>query len=255
MRDALPSAEPPPFLGERLWLDFVNTDATADGGARDAVGRGTSDVLAHFEGFLDWLQRAGSLDRDRAPGILRRADQQPAGAAAVLADARRVRTALRALAERGATVERVRLDALAEINRVLGRSAGTRRIDVRPDGRIIRNFAPVGDAFAGLMIPVVDSAADSLVTGELDRVRRCVGAHCTRVFHDGTKNGGRRWCDMATCGNRAKAARHRARHRPAPDRTPAATRPAVRPSVPPPVAPPAAPPALPPVMPPVMPPA
>ncbi|MFN5580933.1 CGNR zinc finger domain-containing protein [Gemmatimonas sp.] len=22
----------------------------------------------------------------------------------------------------------------------------------------------------------------------------------------------RRWCDMGTCGNRAKAARHRARH-------------------------------------------
>jgi predicted RNA-binding Zn ribbon-like protein len=31
------------------------------------------------------------------------------------------------------------------------------------------------------------------------------------VFFDGTKNGRRRWCDMGTCGNRAKAARHRAR--------------------------------------------
>jgi predicted RNA-binding Zn ribbon-like protein len=31
------------------------------------------------------------------------------------------------------------------------------------------------------------------------------------VFFDGTKNAARRWCDMATCGNRAKAARHRAR--------------------------------------------
>jgi predicted RNA-binding Zn ribbon-like protein len=29
------------------------------------------------------------------------------------------------------------------------------------------------------------------------------------VFYDNTKNGRRRWCDMATCGNRAKAARHR----------------------------------------------
>jgi predicted RNA-binding Zn ribbon-like protein len=29
------------------------------------------------------------------------------------------------------------------------------------------------------------------------------------VFFDNTKNGRRRWCDMATCGNRAKAARHR----------------------------------------------
>jgi predicted RNA-binding Zn ribbon-like protein len=191
----------PSFNSERLWLDFVNTDEAR----RDA------DVLTDFAAFLAWLEQAGALDADRAPGILRRAEQQPAGASAVLAEARRVRAALRGLAERGATIERARLDAMAEINRVLGRSAGTRRIDVRGDGRCVRAFAPVGDAFAGLMIPVVDSAADSLVTGELARIRRCVGTRCTRVFHDATKNGGRRWCDMSTCGNRAKAARHRAR--------------------------------------------
>jgi predicted RNA-binding Zn ribbon-like protein len=196
------SAAPSPFVGERLWLDFVNTD--------------TRDVLDDFPAFIAWLETAGALETDRASGILRRAEQQPAGAAAVLADARRVRAALRNLAERGATVERARVDALTEINRVLGRSAGMRRIDLRPDGRCTRTFAPVGDAFAGLMIPVVDSAADSMVTAELPRIRRCVGARCTRVFYDATKNGCRRWCDMSTCGNRAKAARHRARHRTTP---------------------------------------
>jgi len=68
---------------------------------------------------------------------------------------------------------------------------------------------PVGDAFAGLMIPIVESAADALILGELPRVRQCADARCARVFYDSTKNGRRRWCDMATCGNRAKAARHR----------------------------------------------
>jgi len=43
----------------------------------------------------------------------------------------------------------------------------------------------------------------------LSRVRRCADPRCQRVFFDNTKNGRRRWCDMATCGNRAKAARHR----------------------------------------------
>jgi len=33
------------------------------------------------------------------------------------------------------------------------------------------------------------------------------------VFYDISRTGRRRWCDMATCGNRAKAARHRARAR------------------------------------------
>jgi len=60
-----------------------------------------------------------------------------------------------------------------------------------------------------LMIPVVESAADALVLGELVRVRRCADQRCPRVFFDGTKNGRRRWCDMSSCGNRAKAARHR----------------------------------------------
>jgi predicted RNA-binding Zn ribbon-like protein len=139
----------------------------------------------------------------------RRAIQQPAGALAVLADARRMRSVLRTLAERGGVLADARTAALAEINRILGRSAGTRRVEMRPDGTFTRAFVPVGDAFAGLLIPIVESAADALILDELSRVRRCADPRCGRVFQDETKNGRRRWCDMATCGNRAKAARHR----------------------------------------------
>jgi predicted RNA-binding Zn ribbon-like protein len=187
----------------RLWLDFVNTDAAAQmpGG----------DLLRDFEALLTWLQQQLAVDEERAAGIRRRAVLQPAAAAATLVDARRVRAALRALAERGETSERVRDDAVVEINRVLGRSAGTRRLDPDPDGGYARSFVPTGDAFAGLMIPIVESAADTLIGEELPRVRRCADPRCHRVFLDSTKNGLRRWCDMGTCGNRAKAARHRAR--------------------------------------------
>ena len=189
------------FIAERLWLDFVNTDGGAH--AHDAVG--------DFDGLVAWLEVAAALDAERAQMMRRRALQQPSGATAALIDARRVRSALRLLAERGAVAPQVRTDALTEINRVLGRSAGTRRVELRTDGTFARAFVPVGDAFAGLMIPVVESAADALILGELQRVRRCADQRCARVFYDGTKNAARRWCDMATCGNRAKAARHRAR--------------------------------------------
>jgi predicted RNA-binding Zn ribbon-like protein len=106
-----------------------------------------------------------------------------------------------------------RIDAITEINRVLSRSAGVRRVEPRADGTFSRSFVPVGDAFASLITPIVESAADSLTTGELARVRRCGDPRCTRVFLDATRNGSRRWCDMSTCGNRAKAARFRARDR------------------------------------------
>ena len=187
------------FVAERLWLDFVNTDTGA---------RGT-DGLHDFGRLVTWLEAARVLDSERAASMQRRALQQPAGALAVLGDARRVRAVLRALAERGASASDARLDALGEINRVLGRSAGTRRVELRGDGTFARAFVAVGDAFAGLLIPVVESASDALILGELDRVRRCADPRCGRVFQDETKNGRRRWCDMATCGNRAKAARHR----------------------------------------------
>jgi len=194
-------ARPFTFLGERLWLDFVNTDETHHGVRTDA--------LRDFDALARWLGAAGVLDDERAAGMQRRAREQPAGASAALADARRIRAALRALAERAVPQAAVRQDALAEINRVLGRSAGTRRLEAREDGAFVRSFVPGGDAFAGLMIPVVESAADALVLGELPRVRRCAAAGCDRVFFDATRNGRRRWCDMKTCGNRAKAARHR----------------------------------------------
>ena len=191
------------FVGERLWLDFVNTDEIRRGETRDAIH--------DFDSLMSWLEASTALDAERAAGIRRRAHQQPAGASASLVDARRVRASLRRLAERGATDAIVRLEALAEINRVLMRSAGTRRIEQRMDGGFARTFVPGGDAFAGLMIPVVESAADALIHSELDRVRRCADPRCQRVFFDATRNGRRRWCDMASCGNRAKAARHRQR--------------------------------------------
>jgi predicted RNA-binding Zn ribbon-like protein len=193
------------FVGERLWLDFVNSDD-----ATQARGEARADALGSFDRFVGWLSAARVLDGERATAMLRRAQQQPTGSSAALHEARRLRNVLRALAERGgAPGERATQTAIAEINRILGRSAGTRRVEPRSDGGFVRNFVTTGDVFAGLMIPIIESAADALVSGELQRVRRCADPRCARVFYDGSRNGKRRWCDMKTCGNRAKAARHR----------------------------------------------
>jgi predicted RNA-binding Zn ribbon-like protein len=200
-------ASNPPFVfvGERLWLDFVNTDDPSP-----SRGDSRADALGSFERFVSWLSAARVLDEERATAMLRRAQQQPTGSSAALHEARRLRNVLRALAERGdAPQERATQTALAEINRILGRSAGSRRVEPRSDGGFVRNFVTAGDVFAGLMIPVIESAADGLVSGELQRVRKCADPRCARVFYDGSRNGKRRWCDMKTCGNRAKAARHR----------------------------------------------
>ncbi|MHB8838547.1 MAG: CGNR zinc finger domain-containing protein [Gemmatimonadaceae bacterium] len=197
-----------PFAAGRLWLDFVNTD--------EAPRHAQPDALISFDGYLAWLQGAGLVDAARHTALQRRAVEQPASATAALHEARRIRSALRPLAERGRQAsERVTQAAVLEINRVLGRSTGVRRIEHDPrDGSFTRVFLSAGDAFAALVIPVVESAADALVTGELTRVRRCAAEPpCPRVFLDTSRSGRRRWCDMRTCGNRAKAARHRSASR------------------------------------------
>jgi predicted RNA-binding Zn ribbon-like protein len=202
-RRAADDDSPFALVGGRLWLDFVNTD--------DARLGTRLDTIASFEHFVEWLAVAGVVDAERAAALQRRAREQPSGAAAALVEARRMRAALRGLAEqgRGDGGLKARDNALAEINRILGRSVGTRRVETTDAGGYARSFVSVGDAFGGLVIPVVESAVDSLVNGELARVRICADRRCPRVFVDLTRSHTRRWCDMATCGNRAKAARVR----------------------------------------------
>ena len=192
------------FVGERLWLDFVNSDRSVREPGR------LGDALDAFDSYVKWLRASRVLDAERAAAMLRRAQQQPTAASAALHEARRLRNVLRSLAEHsGIPGGRAEETAISEINRILGRSAGSRRVETRSDGGFVRSFVTVGDVFAGLLVPVIESAADALVQGELPRVHRCANHRCVRVFYDASRNGKRRWCEMATCGNRAKAARHR----------------------------------------------
>jgi predicted RNA-binding Zn ribbon-like protein len=58
-------------------------------------------------------------------------------------------------------------------------------------------------------VHVVTARALALLEApQLERLRLCDGHDCGWVFIDTSKNGKRRWCDMATCGNTAKARRY-----------------------------------------------
>lgn len=195
---------PPVFIGGRLWLDFINT--------LDARLGVRVDSIASFEAFVEWLVAANVIDAERATLLRRRAAEQPSGASAALVETQRVRGFLRQLAEQGRDERgaQVRSQAVEEINRILSRSVGTRRVETTNADGYARSFVPVGDAFGGLVIPIIESAVDSLVRGELPRIRSCADRRCPRFFADDTKSHTRRWCEMRGCGNRAKAARSRA---------------------------------------------
>lgn len=64
-----------------------------------------------------------------------------------------------------------------------------------------------------LLSPVAESAARLLVSANFDLVRQCEGSSCVLWFYDTTKGHRRRWCSMATCGNRRKVKTFRSRER------------------------------------------
>lgn len=74
------------------------------------------------------------------------------------------------------------------------------------DGRLRHHGSP-----AQALATLARGAVELLAGPDAGRVRECAWHDCTRLYLDRSAGGGRRWCDMRRCGNRAKAAEFRAR--------------------------------------------
>jgi predicted RNA-binding Zn ribbon-like protein len=73
--------------------------------------------------------------------------------------------------------------------------------------------APAVPSWQSARAALLWSAADLLTGPRRDRVRQCDNPECRYLFLDASKAGTRRWCEMSSCGNRAKAHRHYQRRR------------------------------------------
>jgi predicted RNA-binding Zn ribbon-like protein len=82
-------------------------------------------------------------------------------------------------------------------------------VTARPDLVVGARSNPIRDLTARTLAALLRTSAD---VGWV-RVKACPGPDCGWVFRDRSRNGSRRWCDMAECGNRAKGAAFRARRR------------------------------------------
>jgi predicted RNA-binding Zn ribbon-like protein len=182
-------------------LDFVNTLKFDDGHEVEVLGT-TAEAL-------DWLHHHGLVHYE----VLARSD-----VASVLRRIRRTRAALRELADATYEHRAPAQDAVDEVNRAL-RAREVVQLVPGPGGLQLdhRHVGdPIDDALANLSEPIVREIAG----GRPERLRACADDTCRWVFYDDSRTGRRRWCDMSSCGNKAKAARHRARVKgdaPAPD--------------------------------------
>lgn len=126
-----------------------------------------------------------------------------------LARVRRVRSALREVVDSVVDGRKPDADAVHLVNAVL---ESRRPTHLELDGSALRighrhAETPVDDALA----LIAEAIVEELATGRPERLRVCANDRCRWAFFDSSPTGRRRWCDMRSCGNQAKAARYRAR--------------------------------------------
>jgi predicted RNA-binding Zn ribbon-like protein len=184
-------------------LAFVNTLEYDRGHVREH--------LPTTETALAWLFDHTLLHREARDELLARlADDEPAEVR-VLRRIGRVRSAIRELLV--ASVERrpPAEPALAEVNRALRVHYVTYLVPA-PDGLSL-DHRHEGDPVEGALGRLAESVARELTQGRPERLRVCENPECRWIFVDTSHSGRRKWCDMRTCGNRVKVARHRQRRR------------------------------------------
>lgn len=181
------------WVGNHPGLDLFNTAAADDNGA-------PVELLGGFDALASWLGEAQLVTPEDVRTVPARRRPQ------LLRWTRRLRDAGRQV-----------------VDRDIARAADDRALDAIVAEVAVRLAHPEA---TGSITPVAaetphDRIRLAVALAVLDatrldrsRVRRCGREGCVLLFFDTSKNGTRRWCDMAVCGNRVKAAAHYQRHRP-----------------------------------------
>ena len=183
-------------------FDFLNTDDTDNGFPLEKLP--TLDSALAF--FVD----RGVIHAEGAQRLGHQTDQDPGAAARDLARIHAVRAALREVSDAIVEHRPPQAGALDTVNRALH---ARQVIELVPssDGCVAVDHRHVGDPIDDALARLCDPLVTELTSGTPERIRICDNDRCRWVFYDTSRTGRRRWCDMATCGNRAKAARHRAK--------------------------------------------
>ena len=169
------------LIGGRLSLDFVNTISWPD-----------------TEREHDWLALPENARRWFAAVDL----SFPRGKAVDMAPVYKARQLLARVLRPLAHGESVAEAAIAEFGKAVAKAYQVRTIDPRS----LAWQWPEPGTPQEAMAPLLLDAAELVTAAEHERLRYCPS--CDWLFEDQTRNGQRRWCDMADCGSRDKARRY-----------------------------------------------
>ena len=166
-----------------------------------------TETLHDFSNLLRWLEDTAGVSAMDLGNIAQWSRAHAVKVANVFADAVALREAMYQSFAAQAADEHPRLKDFALLQRALTQAPARQRLAPAADGYAwkIERLQPLA---THLLAPILWSAGDLLIKGARGNVRRCANSECVWLFIDASKNASRRWCDMASCGNRAKARRH-----------------------------------------------
>jgi predicted RNA-binding Zn ribbon-like protein len=183
------------YSGGALCLDFANTWGNRSNAAKDR--------LTGYDDLLRWAAGSCTLSGAERVELEKAARRSPGEATAVFAEALVIRDAVAGNVSPAAADLEVLNEGLESVPRQRlccgGACCEWRWPDGPPDLRRV-------------LWPVIRSAADLLTSPDAERIRQCEAPDCCWLFLDRSRGGRRRWCDMSSCGNRAKARRYYERH-------------------------------------------
>jgi predicted RNA-binding Zn ribbon-like protein len=188
------------LVGGALCFDFTNTaSGRLVGPLRERLGR--------YVDLLTWSRRVGLLDDAQAAELADEAERRPAAAAGVLERARVLRELIYRVFSAVAAHRAPDAADVDALNELIAEAGAHRRLE-RESDRWTWTWSRGEEPLAWPLWPVVESAAEMLTAGEVERVKECQSDDCTWLFYDASRNRSRRWCDMKDCGNAEKQRRH-----------------------------------------------
>ncbi len=185
-----------------LCLAFANSGVPRRDDRRKGSQAPPSLPLERYAELVAWSLRMGAMTAAEGKRLRRLAAERPQDAAAVCARAVPLRAAVIRVFTALACGREPRSDDLAVINGALHL-----RRAVPEGGGFGWQWAGDDVTFELPLWAVAQSAADLLVSGERAFVRQCGATGCRQLFISRSRR--RFWCDMNTCGNRAKGRRQR----------------------------------------------
>lgn len=180
-----------PMLGDHLAMDLLNTEARDDGKAVEFWNT-DADVL-------QWLARY-----DIAPTT----EGKTLAPDELLTQAKALRVLARQLISE---FREEKSPDISKLNQYLHSFLTVPTLERDHKGQLVLNRVSRSEIIGSLLGPVAEAVAQLLVEGNFDLVKQCEHPDCILWFYDRTKAHKRRWCSMALCGNRHKAAQFRKR--------------------------------------------